>query len=142
MFYNRILNSGIRLAYLVSQYPTAGHAFILREIRKLRELGFDIHVASIRAPDCPPEKLTAEELDEYRRTRFIINSNPPAIAAAHIAAFCRNPIRYLAGLYFALRLRGPIGKNFFILSKPLSSGSGCVGRNYRTCIYISRRPWA
>ena len=113
MFYNRILNSGIRLAYLVSQYPTAGHAFILREIRKLRELGFDIHVASIRSPDRPPEKLTAEELDEYRRTRFIINSNLPAIAAAHIGTFCRNPIRYLAGLSFALRLRGPIGKNFF-----------------------------
>jgi colanic acid/amylovoran biosynthesis glycosyltransferase len=55
LFYNRILNSGIRLAYLVSQYPTAGHAFILREIHKLRELGFDIHVASIRAPDRPPD---------------------------------------------------------------------------------------
>jgi colanic acid/amylovoran biosynthesis glycosyltransferase len=121
------LNSGIRLAYLVSQYPTAGHAFILREVRKLRELGFDIHVASIRAPDRPPGNLTAEELDEYRRTRFIVSSNAPAIAAAHIAAFCRNPIRYLAGLFFALTLRGPIGKNFFYFVEAVIVGQWMRG---------------
>ena len=41
----------LRLGYLVSQYPAVNHTFILREIRALRALGFDIRVVSIRKPD-------------------------------------------------------------------------------------------
>jgi hypothetical protein len=48
------------MAYLVAQYPAACHTFILREILKLRRMGFDICVASIRATDRPFERLTAE----------------------------------------------------------------------------------
>jgi hypothetical protein len=32
----------MRLAYLLSQYPTVTHTFLLREIRVLRESGLDI----------------------------------------------------------------------------------------------------
>ena len=40
-----------RLAYLLSQYPKLSEAFIIREIRGLRALGFHIDVASVNAPD-------------------------------------------------------------------------------------------
>ena len=61
-------HAGIRLAYLVSQYPTVSHTFILREIRYLRKLGCDVQVISISSPDRPPEKMTPEEADELART--------------------------------------------------------------------------
>ena len=44
-------NDAIRIAYLVSEYPGISHTFILREVRRLRALNFDIRVASINAPD-------------------------------------------------------------------------------------------
>jgi colanic acid/amylovoran biosynthesis glycosyltransferase len=47
------MRSGISLAYLLSQYPAINHPFMLREVRRLRELGFEIQVASIRPPDRP-----------------------------------------------------------------------------------------
>ena len=53
----------IRIAYLVSQYPAVNHTFILREILELRRLGFEIHVASIRAP-------STTHLPFFRRTRY------------------------------------------------------------------------
>ena len=38
----------MHLGYLISQYPAVNHTFILREIRTLRTLGFDVRVVSIR----------------------------------------------------------------------------------------------
>ena len=61
----------IRLAYLVSRYPAVSHTFILREVLRLRELGFEITVASINPPDQPPEKLTAAEHDHLGTRRLL-----------------------------------------------------------------------
>lgn len=61
----------IRLAYLVSRYPAVSHTFILREVLRLRELGFEIAVASINPPDQPPENLTAAERAEMERTYYV-----------------------------------------------------------------------
>ena len=63
--------SSVRMAYLVSQYPGISHTFILREVLRLRELGFEIEVASINAPDRPPERLTAAEQAEAARTYYV-----------------------------------------------------------------------
>jgi glycosyltransferase involved in cell wall biosynthesis len=86
----------------VSQYPAANHTFILREIRGLRDLGFDIRVASVRSCDRPVERLTAIERDELGRTFFI----KPAGLAGFIGAFLRQPGGCLAGLVYALSLAG------------------------------------
>ena len=56
-----------RLGILIAQHPAINHAVILREIRELRKY-FDVWTVSIRSPDRPVEKLTAEESDESGRT--------------------------------------------------------------------------
>ena len=49
------------IGYLVSQYPAVTHTFILREIRSLRALGWDVRIVSVGAPDRGREKMSREE---------------------------------------------------------------------------------
>jgi colanic acid/amylovoran biosynthesis glycosyltransferase len=97
----------IRLGYLVSQYPAVNHTHILREIRGLRGLGFEVHVASIRPPDRPPAQLTEIEKVEAGSTFTVLRAGPAAILGAHVMTFLRRPLKYLAGLAFAIQLSGP-----------------------------------
>ena len=93
-----------KIAYLVSQYPTISHTFILREIRRLRELGFDIRVASVRAPDRLYELLSIEEQEEQRATFYIKPAGATAAIQAMLSLLRRRPIALLAGFAFSLRL--------------------------------------
>ena len=61
-------NSCVPLAYLVSRYPAISHTFILREIAHLRTLGYQIHTASINAPDRSLEAMDATERTEAEQT--------------------------------------------------------------------------
>ena len=94
----------IRLAYLVSQYPAINHTFILREISTLRELGFDIEVISIRAPDRPIEKLSPAERKELELTWAVLPQGISAILLAQFASLFSNPAGYFRGLSLAFRL--------------------------------------
>ena len=95
-----------RIAYLVSQYPAISHTFILREIRRLRELGFDVHVASIRAPDRPFEQLATEEQDEQRATFYIKPAGVVRALGANLRMLAHRPLAYISTLIYALRLAG------------------------------------
>jgi colanic acid/amylovoran biosynthesis glycosyltransferase len=94
------------LAYLVSEYPRISHTFILREVRRLRELGFTIRTASINCPDRPFEKLTAQEREEAAATVFVKPAGVRGALKAHLAALARCPLSYMAGIAFAMRLGG------------------------------------
>jgi glycosyltransferase involved in cell wall biosynthesis len=95
----------MRLGYLISQYPAVNHTFILREIRALREMGFDILAVSIRVPDRRPEQLSPDEADEFRRV-FTVFGSPWRIAIAHLRTALTRPAAYLSTLFGALRLGG------------------------------------
>ena len=95
-----------RIAYLVSQYPAISHTFILREIRGLRALGFDLRVASIRGADRPLEQLNVEEQDEQRATFYIKSAGFAAALGANLRMFLRSPLSYAGALAYALRLGG------------------------------------
>lgn len=95
-----------RLAYLVSRYPAVSHTFILREVLALRAMGFEIEVASINPPDAAPEKWTADERAEAARTLYVKSSGKGRVVAAHLRWAAAHPMRYLAGLRFALSLAG------------------------------------
>jgi colanic acid/amylovoran biosynthesis glycosyltransferase len=94
----------MRLAYLVSQYPAANHTFILREIRGLRSLGFDIRVLSISSADRPPEALTSEEKEELKRTSYVKAISLAGALKQHAGMLLEHPLRYLEGLVYSLRL--------------------------------------
>jgi glycosyltransferase involved in cell wall biosynthesis len=94
----------IRLAYLVSRYPMISMTFILREVRTLRLLGFDIRVASINIPDHRSEQLTSAEREETAVTYYIKKDGISGAFKAHIKTLLTQPLSYLRGLFFALRL--------------------------------------
>jgi colanic acid/amylovoran biosynthesis glycosyltransferase len=97
----------MRLAYLVSQYPTINHTFILREIRTLRKLGFEVHVFSIRGADRSPENLNQEEREESAQAHVVFQAGIAGIAVSHLNALARHPAGYISGLLYAFRLAGP-----------------------------------
>jgi glycosyltransferase involved in cell wall biosynthesis len=76
---------------------------MLREVRRLRELGFDVRVASIRPPDRPLEKLTPVEREEARSTYYVKTAGWAAVIRAHLAILFSRPAGYVRGLLCALR---------------------------------------
>jgi glycosyltransferase involved in cell wall biosynthesis len=96
-----------RIGYIISQYPAINHTFMLREVRQLRETGWDVQTYSIRPPDRPAEKLSPVEQDEATRTRYVKTAPLSEILAAQARQFLRAPGRYLGVLFYAMRAGHP-----------------------------------
>ncbi len=94
------------LAYLISQYPALSMAFVVREVRELRRLGFRIQTASINPADRPSASLTDEEQEESRQTYYVKTDGAFGAAKAHLQTLLTNPIGYCRGLALLLRLGG------------------------------------
>jgi colanic acid/amylovoran biosynthesis glycosyltransferase len=95
-----------RLAYLVSEYPAISHTFILREVRRLRAMRFEICTASINSTRRPLDQLTAEEREETAATFYIKQAGIIGAFGAHVRALIERPRAYLRGLWFAIGLGG------------------------------------
>lgn len=94
------------LAYLVSQYPTSNHAYLLHEIRGLRAAGWAVLALSIRGPDRPTAGLSAEELSEVQSTYYVLGTGPVVAVGAHLRTLLARPAGYLKGLWASLRSAG------------------------------------
>ena len=94
------------LAYLVSQYPTTNHTYLLREIRGLRAAGWDVAVLSIRGPDRAVSGLSGEELSEFQSTFYVLGGGLAATAGAHLRMLFSRPVGYLTGFFQSFRLAG------------------------------------
>ncbi len=88
----------------MSQYPAVSHTFILREIRGLRRLGFDVRVASVSGADRSIELLTPEEREEQRATFYIKPAGIAAALSANLRVFLRSPLAYVSGFLSAVLL--------------------------------------
>ena len=96
----------MKLAYLLSEYPTLGHTYLLREVRGLRALGWEIQTVSIRRPELTGWQLAEAEREEWNSTWYILGSNPLDFLTAHLITFFSRPRRYLSGLATAWRFGG------------------------------------
>jgi glycosyltransferase involved in cell wall biosynthesis len=90
------------VAYLLSQYPAINHPFMLREVRRLRELGWRVETASIRPPDRPFDALTPVEQEEARGTFYVKTSGIASAMRAHLATLFTQPAGYMRGFACAL----------------------------------------
>jgi colanic acid/amylovoran biosynthesis glycosyltransferase len=95
-----------KIAYLNSEYPYFSQSFILREIQKLRAMGFDIRVVSINLPARAYDEMSLEEQGEVGKTYYVKGAGVFGIAKAHLTTFIMNPVAYLRGLFYSLRLTG------------------------------------
>jgi len=93
-----------RLAYLVSEYPAISHTFILREVRRLRALGWDIRVASINPSARPIDQLANEEREELRDTFCVKGVGARGAIRAHSRTLATHPLAYLRGLLYSMVL--------------------------------------
>ncbi len=94
----------MRIAYLLSEYPTLGHTYLLREVRELREFGWDIQTISIRQPGPRPSALSAAEQAERDVTWYILGSGPLEFLRANIVTFATRPGRYFRGFVAACKI--------------------------------------
>jgi colanic acid/amylovoran biosynthesis glycosyltransferase len=91
-----------RVGYVVHSYPSLSHAFVLREVLALRDLGDEVHTFSVHRPD--PSDLRAEaDRSEAARTESILPIGLSDLVGVHVRAFRRGPGAYLRTLAFALR---------------------------------------
>lgn len=91
------------ITYLLSQYPTINHTYLLREVTGLRALGWDVDVISIQRPGPDQVAAGSAEADEARRTRYV-NRPAGAFAAAALGAIARRPLGFARAAALALRL--------------------------------------
>src|SRR5215472_16694045 len=95
--------SAMKLAYLLSEYPTLGHTYLLREVRQLREMGWDIQTISVRRPGSRRSAVSEVEAEEMKATWYVLDGGLPAHLASHLSTIFTRPFRYLRGLAPALR---------------------------------------
>ena len=93
--------AGLRVAYLVNQYPLVSHTFIRREIQALEELGVAVERISIR--DASDQVIERADEPEAGKTRAILASGGFGLLAASLACLVRHPIGWCRGLVMAMR---------------------------------------
>lgn len=91
------------IAYLVSEYPHIRHAYLLREIRGLRKLGWQIETLAMRHEVRASGVYTAAEEEERARCFYILSAGPATILGAHLSTLIRHPVGYLRGVALAIR---------------------------------------
>lgn len=91
----------MKIAYLLSEYPTLGHTYLLREVRELRNRGWEIQVISIRKPAVVSS--SSVEGEEFRSTWYVLDGRAWQFLAAHAATFLTRPLSYLRGFSTAWR---------------------------------------
>jgi colanic acid/amylovoran biosynthesis glycosyltransferase len=125
----------IRLAYLVSEYPAVSHTFILREVRRLRALNFELQVASINSPRQPIGEMAADDREEAAATFYIKREGALRAARAHLRALRQRPGAYFRGLSLALSLGGAdLGQllySIFYFTEALMLGNWMESRGLR-----------
>lgn len=97
---------GTPLGYLLSQYPSANHTYLLREVRALRAAGMPVVVAAVDGDARPLDALTPEEVEERAATFVVKRAGVAGIAAAHLATLVTRPLGYARGVAAALQLAG------------------------------------
>lgn len=96
----------MKVAYLMSHYPAVSHAFVLREVKALRDLEVDVETMSIHRAE-RDDLLAEADRDAAATTFSVLPARLHRIATAHIAALLRSPRAYLSTLWLALRTGAP-----------------------------------
>jgi glycosyltransferase involved in cell wall biosynthesis len=92
----------MRIAYFINQYPKVSHSFIRREILALERRGFDILRIALRGWD--GELVDAEDLQERKKTRYVLQDGVPALLWAGLRTMVTAPLRFLSALFLAIRM--------------------------------------
>ncbi len=109
------MEKGLKIAYLVSEYPAVSHTFIFREIHELRKLGFQVLTASVKRPS-NPGKMTEQEKRDAESTFYILSPPLKGVALA-LAVLFSMPLRFARMAAYAM---GTVRKRTGGILKPLA----------------------
>lgn len=93
-----------KIAYLNSRHPATSQTFILREVSSLREMGFNIQVASINDTDLPQMKRTSEEKQEIARTFYVKRAGWKKVISSFLRTLVKRPMSLIKGFFYSICL--------------------------------------
>lgn len=94
-FREPILPQGLRIGYIVPQFPGQTHIFFWREIQALEAMGHDVHVFSTRKP--PPGLIAHDWSSEaMARTTYLGRVNPLFAISALVRLAPKGLLKWLA----------------------------------------------
>src|ERR1700682_1697022 len=96
------LNSILKIAYFINQYPKVSHTFIRREILALERQGFDIQRFALRgwSRDAPDPGYRQEQL----KTRYVLRQGLWGLVIPTLTTILTSPLRLLRALRLAIRI--------------------------------------
>jgi len=116
------LRNGMRLCYLINQYPKVSHSFIRREILELERLGAQVQRIALRGWE--QILVDAGDVAEQGRTRYVLKAGLPGILAALAGQLLRQPLRFSQGLWQVLVMYR--GSDRALLKHLICFAEGCV----------------
>jgi glycosyltransferase involved in cell wall biosynthesis len=96
------LNSILKIAYFINQYPKVSHTFIRREILALERQGFDIQRIALRGWSEPPPD--PEDRQEQARTRYVLRKGVWGLVLATLRTILSTPRRLFRAVLLAIRI--------------------------------------
>jgi len=93
--------SGLRVCYVVNQYPKVSHSFIRREITAVEDLGATVDRVSVRGWDL--ELVDEKDVRERSRTFYILKSGMGPLLSAAARVALRSPAAFARALATTLR---------------------------------------
>ena len=94
------MSEKLKLAYILTRFPSLTETFILREMVFLRKLGLDVYIFSMLPPLPTPIHQEAYEMMPYvHYSPFFFSGN---LILAQLYFLLHSPIRYVWALFRAL----------------------------------------
>jgi colanic acid/amylovoran biosynthesis glycosyltransferase len=96
------LNSILKIAYFINQYPKVSHTFIRREILALERQGFEIQrIALLGWSETTPD---SQDRQEQARTQYVLRQGAVGLLLPALRAILTSPLRLFRALRLAIRL--------------------------------------
>lgn len=92
----------MKVAYLVNQYPSVSHSFIRREIQALEKLDMDIARYSVRS--LLNELVDPGDLEEHKKTRFILGGSKILLMGAVIHTLFSHPAGFIKAFIKTIKI--------------------------------------
>jgi glycosyltransferase involved in cell wall biosynthesis len=95
-------NGGLRVAYLINQYPKVSHSFIRREILALERQGVAVERFAVRG--WSEEFPDAADRAERERTRYLLEHGLGGVLVTALAMAATRPFRFARSLALAVSM--------------------------------------
>ena len=120
-------HGAVRMAYLMSRYPAVSHTFFLNEIAELRQVGVEIHTASINSA----QSLRDAEIAEASQTFYVKECGTAAALRCCIRTLLTRPGAVWRGLRAALGAEGLRPYAFYYFAEAMLLGQWMQQRDLR-----------